>query len=108
MFTRNVTALRTDALFVSALQPSDELSPGQVRQAVAVAVDAYGVVGCAGQVAQEFGDHPGAAAARMSWARAVVAALDGQLVPRIRRRAAAGNSALGRNPVTGPSTIRSA
>ena len=73
MFPRSITALRADALFVSALQPSDELSPGQVRRAVAVAVDAYGAVGCAGQVAQEFGDHPDAAAARMGWARAVVA-----------------------------------
>jgi hypothetical protein len=108
MFTRNGTALRTDALFVSALQPSDDLSPGQVQQAVAVAVDVYGVVGCAGQVAQEFGDHPDAAAARMCWARAVVAAMDGQLVPWIRRRAATGNSAWGRNPVTGPSMISSA
>jgi hypothetical protein len=94
MFPRNVTAVRADALFVSALQSSDELSPEQVRQAVAVAIDAYGVMGCAGQVAQEFGDHPDAAAARMCWVRAVVAVLDGQLVPRIRWMAAAGSSAL--------------
>jgi hypothetical protein len=39
---------------------------------------------------------------------AVVAALDGQLVSRIRRMAAADSSALGRNPVTGLSAIRSA
>jgi hypothetical protein len=92
MFPSNVTALRADALFVSALQRSDELSPGQIRQAVAVAVavavDTYGVTGCAGRVAQEFGDHPDTAAARMCWARAVVAGLDGQLVRSIRRRAA--------------------
>ena len=89
MFPRNVTAVRADALFVSALQRGDELSPGQVRQAVAVAVDAYGVMGCAGRVAQEFGDHPDAAAARMCWARAVMTMLDGQLVPGIRPMAAA-------------------
>ena len=94
MFPRNVTAVRADALFVSALQSSDELSPGQVRQAVAGAVDAHGVVGCAGRVAQEFGDHPDAAAARMCWARAVVTMLDGQLAARIRRMAAADSSAL--------------
>ena len=35
MFPRNVTALRADALFVSASQRSDELSHGQIRQAVA-------------------------------------------------------------------------
>jgi hypothetical protein len=87
MFPRNVTALRADALFVSALQRSDELSHGQIRQAVAVAVDTYGVAGCAGRVAQEFGDHPDTAAARMCWARAVVAGLDGQLVRSIRRMA---------------------
>ena len=57
MFPRNVTALRVDALFVSALQRSDQLSRAQIRQALAVAVDRYGVVGCAGRVAQEFGDH---------------------------------------------------
>jgi hypothetical protein len=108
MFPRDVTALRADALFASALQRSDELSPGQIRQAVAVALDAYGVAGCAGRVAQEFGDHPETAVARMCWARAAVAVLDGQLVPRIRRMAAADSSALGRNPVTGLSAIRSA
>jgi hypothetical protein len=108
MFPRNATALRADALFASALQRSDELSPGQIQQAVALTLDAYGVAGCAGRVAQEFGDHPEAAAARMRWARAVVAVPDGQLVPRIRRIASADSSALGRNPVTGLSAIRSA
>jgi len=96
MFPHNVTAHRADALFASALQRSDELSPGQIRRAVAVALDVYGMAGCAGRVAQEFGDHPETAKARMSWA--AVAALDGQLVPRIQRVAAADSSALGRNP----------
>ena len=59
-----------DALFVSALQRSDELSAGQIRQAIAAAVGAFGYSGCAGRVAQEFGDHPETAAARMRWARA--------------------------------------
>jgi hypothetical protein len=108
MFPRNATALRADAVFASALQRNDELSPGQIQQAVATALDAYGVAGCEGRVAQEFGDHPEYAAARMRWARAVVVVLDSQLVPRIRRMAAADSSALGRNPVTGLSAIRSA
>jgi hypothetical protein len=108
MFPRNAAALRADALFASALQRSDELSPGQIQQAVATALDRYGVTGCAGRVAQEFGDHPEAAAVRMRWARAAMAVLDSQLVPRIRRMAAADKSALGRNPVTGLSAIRSA
>lgn len=104
----SVHALRTDALFASALQRSDKPSPGQIRRAVAVALDVYGVAGCAGRVAQEFGDHPEAAAVRMRWARAAVAALDDQLIPRIRRMAAAESSAFGRNPMTGLSAIRSA
>jgi hypothetical protein len=108
MFPRNAAALRADALFASALQRSDHLSPGQIQQAVAMALDSYGVAGCAGRVAQEFGDHPEAAAVRMHWARAVVAVLNSQLVPRIRRMAAADSSAFGRNPVTGLSAIRSA
>jgi hypothetical protein len=108
MSSRNFTALRADALFVSALQRSDELSPGQIRKAVAVALDMYGVAGCAGRVAQEFGDHPETAVARMCWAQAAVGVLDGQLVPSIRRIAAADSSALGRKPVTGLSAIRSA
>jgi hypothetical protein len=108
MFPRNVTALQADALFVSGLQRSDEPGPGQIQQAVALALDTYGVAGCAGRVAQEFGDHPDTAVARMCWARAVVAVLDGQPVPRIRRMAAADGSALGRNPVTGLSAIKSA
>jgi len=68
-----------DALFVSALQRSDELSAGQIRQAIAAAVGAFGSSGCAGRVAQEFGDHPETAAARMRWARAVADQAFGQL-----------------------------
>jgi hypothetical protein len=108
MFPRNVAALRADALFASVLQRSDELNSGQVWQAVNVSLDAYGVAGCAERVAQEFGDHPETAAARMRWARGVVAVLDGQLARRIRPMAAADSSALGRKPMTGLSAIRSA
>jgi hypothetical protein len=64
-------ACGADALFVSALQRSDEPSAGQVLQAVAAAVHAFGHSGCAERVAQEFGDHPETAVARMRWARAV-------------------------------------
>ena len=68
----SVSAVRADALFVSALQRSEEPSAGQVRQAVAAAVRAFGGRGCAERVAQEFGDHPETAAARMRWARTVI------------------------------------
>jgi hypothetical protein len=65
------SAVCADALFLSALQRSDNLSTRQVRKAIAAAVRAHGGAGCAQQVAQEFGDHPEIAAARMQWARAV-------------------------------------
>jgi|HubBroStandDraft_6_1064221.scaffolds.fasta_scaffold912734_1 hypothetical protein len=66
-------ALLASALFVSTLQCSDELSTGQIQQAIAAAVRAFGSAGCAGRVAQEFGDHPDTAPARMRWARSVAA-----------------------------------
>ena len=65
-----IHTFEADALFVSALQRSAELSAGQIRQAVAAAVGAFGYSGCAELVAQEFGDHPETAVARMRWARA--------------------------------------
>jgi hypothetical protein len=67
----STSAVWADALFVSVLQRSDEPGAGQVRQAIAAAVRVYGSGGCAQRVAQEFGDHPETAAARMRWARAV-------------------------------------
>jgi hypothetical protein len=66
------SAVWADALFASMLQRSDEPTAGQIRQAVAAAVRAYGSRGCAARVAQEFGDHPDTAFARMRWARGVV------------------------------------
>ena len=58
------------ALFASGMQRGDEPSAGQVRHAIASAVQELGHAGCAGRVAQEFGDHPETAAPRMRWARA--------------------------------------
>jgi hypothetical protein len=71
MYRPSTRAAWADALFASMLQRSDAPSAGQVRTAVAAAMRAYGGRGCAEQVAQEFGDHPEAAAARMRWARGV-------------------------------------
>ena len=68
----SISAVRADALFVSALQCSGKPSTGQVRDAVTAAVRALGSRGCAERVAQEFGDHPETAVSRMRWARAVV------------------------------------
>jgi hypothetical protein len=66
------SAVWADALFASMLQRSDGPCAGQVREAVAAAMGAYGGRGCAERVAQELGDHPETAAARMRWARGVV------------------------------------
>ena len=95
MYPRSVHVPQADALFASALQRSDELNDSQIRQAIAAALDGYGVAGCAGRVAQEFGDHPETAAARMRWARTAVAVLEGQPVPGTRQIAAVGGSAAG-------------
>jgi hypothetical protein len=67
----SIRAARADALFASALQRSAEPTAGQVRRGVAEAIRAFGSRGCAERVAQEFGDHPETAAARMRWASAV-------------------------------------
>ena len=74
----SISAARADALFASALQRSDQPSAAQVRQAVIAATRTFGDLGCAARVAQEYGEHPETAAARMRWARtAVVGAFGG-------------------------------
>jgi hypothetical protein len=67
----SIRASDADALFVSVLQRSDDPSAGQIRQAIAAAIGAFDYSSCAGRVAQEFGDHPETAVARMRWARTV-------------------------------------
>jgi hypothetical protein len=89
MYPISISAFQADALFASTLQRGDELNVGQIHQAIAVSLDTYGGAGCAGQVAQEFGDHPETAAARMRWAQATVAVLDGRPVPGMLPVAAA-------------------
>src|SRR6516225_6108374 len=72
MYRPSTSTVWADALFASMLQRSDGPSAGQVRKAIAGAVRAYGGRGCAERVAQEFGDHPETAVARMRWARGVI------------------------------------
>lgn len=67
-----ISTARADALFASALQRSDEPNAAQVHQAIAAAVAAFGVQGCAARVAQAYGEHPETAVLRMRWARAAV------------------------------------
>jgi hypothetical protein len=60
---------RCAALFASALQPSDTPTVVMIATAIRSAVQRFGARGCAERMAQEFGDHPEAAAQRMRWAR---------------------------------------
>jgi hypothetical protein len=43
-----------------------------VATAISRAVQQLGIRGCAGRMAQEFGDHPDAAAGRMRWVRQLI------------------------------------
>jgi hypothetical protein len=70
--TKTFGAVRAEALFVSALQPSGSPSPDEVRRAVAATLRRLGASGCAARVAGEFGDHPDTASTRMSWALATI------------------------------------
>jgi hypothetical protein len=58
-----------EALFVSAVQPSDRPTPAQVQAAISTALRVCGGPdGCALALAAEFGEHPEVAVARMQWA----------------------------------------
>jgi hypothetical protein len=67
-----ISTARADALFASSLQRFDEPTLAQVHQAIAAAVAAFGIQGCAARVAQAYGEHPETAVLRMRWARATV------------------------------------
>ena len=69
----NVESARSEALFASALQRSDAPTAACVAEAISEAVRRFGTRGCTGRMAQEFGDHPQAAAERMRWARQLAA-----------------------------------
>lgn len=68
----SISTARADALFVSALQRSEEPSAAQVRLAIVAAIREFGASGCAARVAEAYGEHPETAVLRMRWARAVV------------------------------------
>jgi len=86
----SVRETQADALFASGLQRRADPTAGQVRQAVAVAIGAFGCSGCAGRVAQEFGDHPETAVIRMRWARSVTRQVYADSAPESGPRAGAG------------------
>jgi hypothetical protein len=69
----NMNSARCQALFSSPLQPSDAPTADTVATAIGRAIQQFGIDGCAGRMAQEFGDHPDAAASRMRWVRQLLA-----------------------------------
>ena len=81
----DLTSVRCQALFCTGLQPSDAQTAGTVTIAIRAAVQQFGIGGCVGRMAQEFGDHPDAAASRMRWVRQLIT----QEAATQRQRAAA-------------------
>lgn len=69
----NIDDARCRALFASRLQQSDALDAETVADTISTTVRQLGISGCACQMAQEFGDHPEAAAERMRWVRQLLA-----------------------------------
>ena len=63
---------RYEALFASGLQRSDVPAASAVAEAISATLCHFGVRGCLSRVAQEFGDHPEAAAERMRWVRSLL------------------------------------
>jgi hypothetical protein len=76
-FDLTISTARAGALFASTLQRSDEPTVAQVHGAIASALAAFGIQGCADRVAQAYGEHPETAVLRMRWARAAVAGMSG-------------------------------
>ena len=68
----NDGAAQCQALFASALQRSDAPGADAVAEAIRVSMRQFGAAGCMGRMAQEFGDHPEAAAERMRWVRSLL------------------------------------
>jgi hypothetical protein len=96
----NVNDARCEALFASGLQRSDVPTPEALAEVISRTVRQLGIAGCLSRMAQEFGDHPEAAAARMRWIR--------QLIGGIYAPAASRPASLGGWPLTPGSGLRAA
>ena len=73
MTMQNATDAWREALFASGLQRSDAPTAEMVAEAIRRAMRQFGIRGCVSRMAQEFGDHPDAAAERMRWIRQLAA-----------------------------------
>ena len=71
----NVNDARCEALFASGLQRSDAPTPEALAEVISRTVRRFGIAGCLSRMAQEFGDHPEAAANRMQWIRQLVSGI---------------------------------
>jgi hypothetical protein len=81
--------VRAEALFASWLQASQRPAADEIRVAITTTLRRRGIRGCEAAVAEEFGDHPDTAAARMNWAlTAVRTVYPAVSAPRMRRVAA--------------------
>jgi hypothetical protein len=69
---QNINDALYGALFVCELQQSDNPTANMVAEVISRTMQ-LGTDGCAGQMAQEFGDHPDAACDRMRWVRQLAA-----------------------------------
>jgi hypothetical protein len=72
------TGARHVALFASGLQRSDVPTAVMAAQAITATVRRFGIHGCLSRMAQEFGDHPDAAAERMRWICQLTAQMPGR------------------------------
>ena len=87
----NVNDARCEALFASGLQRSDAPTPEALAEVISRTVRQFGIAGCLSRMAQEFGDHPEAAASRMRWIRQLISVIyaPGRLAAREAWRLAA-------------------
>jgi hypothetical protein len=72
MTRSNVNDARCVALFASGLQRTDAPAAAALAELIRHTVRRFGIAGCASRMAQEFGDHPEAAASRMRWIRQLI------------------------------------
>jgi hypothetical protein len=92
-------AVRCEALFASGLQRSDAPTAEMAAEAINGSMRRFGTGGCASRMAQEFGDHPDAAAERMRWIRQLAA----KVPAGSPRAAAAGRAGTASKAVSSPS-----
>lgn len=67
--------VQCEALFASSLQSTDTITAEVAAAEIRRTIQQLGPTGCAGRMAEEFGDHPEQARDRMRWARQLTSQL---------------------------------